>query len=107
MHQDVESSVQKRHGHGDIAVHSEGSIKMIQGMDHLHNDVRLRQLGLLSLEKRRVQGGLIAAFQNLMEGYKEERDKLLHTVCCNRTKAYGLKLKEEKFRLGIRKKILQ
>lgn len=51
MHRDVESSVQKRHGHGDIAVHSEGSIKMIQGMDHLHNDVRLRQLGLLSLEK--------------------------------------------------------
>ena len=39
--------------------------EMIRGLEHFHYGDRLRELGLLSLEKRRLQGKLIVAFQYL------------------------------------------
>ena len=41
---------------------------MIQEMEYLSCEVRLRELGLFSLEKRRLWGDLRAAFQYLKEG---------------------------------------
>ena len=77
---------------------------MIQGMEHFHYEDRLRELGLFSLEKRRLQGDLREAFQYLKGWYKKEGDRLVSSICCDRTRGNDFKLKEGKCRLDIRKK---
>ena len=50
--------------------------KMIQGMEHLSPEDRLRELRLFSLEKRMLQGDTLVAFQYLKGGCKKEGGRL-------------------------------
>jgi len=64
---------------------------MIRGMEHLSYEQKLRQLGLFNLEKSRLWGDLIAAFQYLKGAYKKDGEGLIARICSDRTGGNGLK----------------
>lgn len=50
---------------------------MIRGMGHISSKERPGELSLFILEKRRLPGGLIKAFQFVKEAYEKDRTNIL------------------------------
>ena len=65
---------------------------------------RLRELGLISLETRRLWGDLTASFQYLKGAHKQEGSLLFERVENSRTRGNSFRLKEGRRTLDVRGK---
>jgi len=71
------------------------------GEELLESSPAEKNLGLFSLEKRRLQGHLIVTFQYLKGVYKHEGNQLFTPVDSDRTRGNGFIPKEGRFRLNV------
>lgn len=78
---------------------------MVNGLQTMSYEERLKELGMFSLPKRRLRGDMIAVYKYLKGCHKAEGSALF-SLSQGRTRNNGVKLQGKRFSLDVRKKFL-